>query len=79
MFYLFSVMDELTGGAMKRGWRDANKAEQIAEWDALPPEQLQQLRQIKGDAWINSYGAEMERIRKELDGVKQHAVALQPQ
>lgn len=76
LFYVFNVFDEATGGALKRGWKEATKPEQLAEWDALPPEQMEQVRQKWGNERLNAYGAQMERIRKELDGVKLNAVAV---
>lgn len=77
LFYVFNVFDEMTGGAFKRGYREATKPEQLAEWDALPPDQLEMLKQHKGAEWVGNYGAQMERIRKEFDGVKD-GMALQP-
>ena len=76
MFYVFEVMDEISGGAMRRGWRDATDAEALAEWDVLPPDALNSLKQSKGEEWVFSYGAKMERIRKSLDGVTADGLAV---
>lgn len=76
MYYVFEVMDEVSGGAMRKGWREATQAEQLAEWDMLPPEGLEKLKQVKGPEWVYSYGAKMERIRKEMEGMRPNAMAV---
>jgi hypothetical protein len=80
VFFVFNLFDDLTGGAMKRGWRDMTKPELVMEWDTLTPEQFDILREKKGDEWLAARGAEIEKIRRELDGLQQvnTDVPLQP-
>ena len=80
MFYVFNIFDEMTGGCFKKGYRDMSKVERLNEWDMLGPEQFEQLKQTKGPEWLASQGAEIERIRSEMDGMRPSpdAVPLQP-
>jgi hypothetical protein len=65
MLHLFNTYDRVTNGAFRRGYRVMNAAERIAEWDALPPEQKDQLRQTQGDEWFFGQAGEIEKLRRE--------------
>lgn len=65
--YWVSVMDEMTGGVFKRGWREASPVERLKEWDALTAEQVATLKQNKGEEWFAQQGAQIEKIRKQLE------------
>lgn len=77
MTYMFEAMDEMTGGCFRKGYRPATRAERVTEWDALTPDQIEQLRGIKGDEWLSKQGAEIERFRKELEMVKSNGIPVQ--
>jgi hypothetical protein len=63
-----SIMDEFTGGMFSRGWRPMTDQERIAEWDSLTPEQLQTLRDVKGDSWFLAQAAEIQRLKVKAEG-----------
>ena len=65
-----SIMDDFTGGVFKQGWRPASPVERVREWDALLPEHIEQLRQAKGNEWVNQQGAEIDKLRLEVDRLK---------
>ena len=58
------IMNDLTGGAFRRGYRPALDSERIHEWDMLTQEQIQMLRESKGDEWLAKQGAEIDKLRK---------------
>ena len=60
------VMNGITDGAFNKGYRKSTAIERMQEWDALTPEQLDQLKQTKGNEWLISQGVQIERIRKEV-------------
>lgn len=63
MFFWFGLMDDMSGGAFKRGQRPATDQERIREWDGLAPELKEQLRQQQGDEWFFGQAAEIEKLR----------------
>jgi hypothetical protein len=67
MFYLLDIMDGITGGAFKRGYRIPTAKERIAEWDNLAPEQTDTLRANMGDEWFYKQAAEIETLRGKTD------------
>lgn len=66
MNYWLTRMDEFTGGAFKRGWREMTPAEQIQEFDSLTPEQIATAKANKGDEWFFKYAAQIEKMRAEV-------------
>lgn len=64
--YWMSLMDGFTGGAFKRGYREMTPAERVMEWDNLTPEQMEMLRERKGDEWVLDYGAQIEKLRSKV-------------
>lgn len=64
--FMFDVMNDMSGGCFKKGYRDATPAERIKEWDALTPDQRAALEQKKGPEWVLEQGAEIERLRKQV-------------
>ena len=67
MHYVFELMDSLTGGAFKRGWREPTAKERVTEWDSLQPDQISQLRERKGDEWFYKEGAAIEKLRTQVN------------
>ena len=67
MLHWVSIMDRITGGAFSKNSREATAAERVAEWDGLTPEQTFTLRQRKGDEWVLKQGAEVEKLRRDID------------
>lgn len=64
--YVLDVMDKMSGGAFKKGTREATPLERVTEWDALTPEQHTQLEEKMGPDWVMKQGAEIERLRKQV-------------
>ena len=64
MGYVRDIMDEITGGCFKKGYRPATAIERVKEWDALTPESTQRLADVKGADWVYRHGSEIERLRK---------------
>jgi hypothetical protein len=66
MHYWVSVLDETTGGAITRGYREATALERMKEWDGLAAEQIEKLKAVKGEEWVIKQAAEVERLRVEV-------------
>ena len=67
MFYMFQLMDDITGGCFKKGYREATAAERIQEWDQLPGQAFDMLREKKGEDWLADQAAQVERLRREME------------
>ena len=76
MQYVLKIFDGITGGAFSRGWREPTVPERIQEWDGLPPEMMQTLRDRMGDEWVLKQGAEIEKLRRQTDTGATNAVAV---
>lgn len=62
----FDIMDGLSSGALSNGYRPPTIQERIVEWDSLMPEQLNMLKDKKGESWVVKQAAEIDKFRKEI-------------